>query len=71
MELTSWWHETRLRAEPASARLTQSFVSRHLADHGLLEIVDLVSVAGSELASDAILHARTDFIVTRAGWSWA
>lgn len=59
-----WVHETVLSAEPASAHRARDFVYKHLAEHDLLHLVDDLVLAVSELATNAVRHARTPFTVT-------
>lgn len=59
-----WVHETVLSAHPASAHRARDFVSMHLVEHGLLHLVDDLRLAVSELATNAVQHARTPFTVT-------
>ena len=61
-----WSHETVLAAEPGSAAKARAFVLQHLAEHRLLYLVDDVRMVASELATNAVLHARTAF--TAAPW---
>jgi anti-sigma regulatory factor (Ser/Thr protein kinase) len=62
-----WSHETVLAAEPGSAAKARAFVLQHLVEHRLLYLVDDVRVVASELAANAVLHARTAFTVTLEG----
>jgi anti-sigma regulatory factor (Ser/Thr protein kinase) len=64
-----WSHETVLAAEPGSAAKARSFVLEHLVEHRLLYLVDHVRVVASELAANAVVHARTAFTVTLEGRS--
>jgi hypothetical protein len=52
-----------LQAEPASVGEARSFVRRVLADWGLDEAVEVVTLLVSELATNAVLHARTSYAV--------
>ena len=52
-----------LPAEPASVGQARRFVRGVLADWGLGELVDTVQLLTSELATNAVLHARTAFAV--------
>ena len=52
-----------LAAEPASVGQARRFVRRVLTDWGLDELVDTVALLTSELATNALLHARTGFAV--------
>lgn len=52
-----------LQAEPASVAHARNFVRRVLLDWGMDEVVDTVTLLTSELATNAVLHARTGFAV--------
>lgn len=62
----NWSHQTTFEATPISASKARAFVSGHLVDHRLLHLVDPVRLVASELATNALLHARTVFSVTLA-----
>jgi hypothetical protein len=62
-----WAHEMVLGAEPGSAAMARAFVVQHLVEHRLLYLVDDVRMVASELATNAVLHARTGFTVTLEG----
>ena len=62
-----WSHETVLAAEPGSAAKARAFVLEHLVEHRLLYLVDHVRAVASELATNAVIHARTAFTVTLEG----
>jgi two-component sensor histidine kinase len=59
-----WSHQVDLGAEPASAGLARDFVSLHLISHNLLDLVPEIRLVVSELATNALLHAQTRFVVT-------
>lgn len=61
-----WSHEVRLAADPTSAAVAREFTRRHLVEHGLPHLVDDVRLVASELATNAITHARTAFVVALA-----
>lgn len=63
-QIPDWSHETVLAAEPVSASKARDFVCQHLVAHDLLYLVEAVRLVASELATNAMLHARTPFIVT-------
>jgi len=68
MRTTSGWtHETVLPAEPVSVAKARDFVSAHLLDHRLPQMADDVRLVVSELATNAMTHARTPFTVTLTG----
>lgn len=52
-----------LPAEPASVGQARRFVRAVLDDWGLDELIDTVTLLTSELATNAVLHARTAFAV--------
>jgi hypothetical protein len=52
-----------LPAEPASVGQARRFVRAVLDDWGLEELIDTVTLLTSELATNAVLHARTAFAV--------
>jgi hypothetical protein len=58
-----WSHQIELEAEPISASQTRAFVSRCLVEHQLSHLVDEVRLVASELATNALVHARTAFTV--------
>jgi anti-sigma regulatory factor (Ser/Thr protein kinase) len=62
-----WSHEATFEALPISASQARTFVSGHLVDHRLPHLLDAARVVVSELATNALVHARTAFIVTLAG----
>ena len=62
----SWSHPTAFEATPISASEARAFVSGHLVDHQLLHLVDPVRLVASELATNALVHARSPFSVTLA-----
>ncbi len=59
-----WSHRTDLAAEASSASRARVFVSLHLLDHEMAHLVDDIQLVVSELATNAIVHARTPFTVT-------
>jgi anti-sigma regulatory factor (Ser/Thr protein kinase) len=59
-----WCHQTTLSADPLSPARARAFVVHHLVEHRRLSLVDPVRLVASELATNAVLHARTDFTVT-------
>lgn len=52
-----------LPAEPASVGQARRFVRGVLDDWGLHDLIDTVQLLTSELATNAVLHARTAFAV--------
>jgi anti-sigma regulatory factor (Ser/Thr protein kinase) len=64
MEQTMLWsRETVLEAEPRSASRAREFVAHELAMHDLSHLADDVRLVASELATNAVRHARTPFRV--------
>ena len=59
-----WCHETTLAADPLSPARARGFVVQHLVDHRLLTLVDPVRLVASELATNAVVHAHTPFILS-------
>src|SRR4051794_1527897 len=64
---SGWTHQTVLPAEPVSVAKARDFVSAHLLDHRLPQMTDDVRLVVSELATNAMVHARTPFTVTLTG----
>lgn len=62
--IPDWSHEAVLIAEPVSASKARDFVVQHLVDHNLLYLVEDIRLVASELATNAMVHARTPFTVT-------
>lgn len=62
--VNGWSHQVDLAAEPASAGLARDFVSLQLISHNLLDLVQDIRLVVSELATNALLHAQTPFVVT-------
>jgi anti-sigma regulatory factor (Ser/Thr protein kinase) len=60
----NWTHGTTLEAAPISAAGARAFVSRHLVDHRLTYLVDPIRLVVSELATNALVHGQTPFVVT-------
>lgn len=51
--------ETRLVPEPTSAGEARRFVTKMLADWGVVDTVDLVTLLVSELVTNSVLHAHS------------
>jgi anti-sigma regulatory factor (Ser/Thr protein kinase) len=58
-----WSHQDQFSGDPRSAALARAFVREHLVEHGLGDLVDDVGLVVSELATNAVRHARTPFTV--------
>src|SRR3954452_18816421 len=63
----SWSHRTDFPGVPRSVAVARKFVRIHLVEHGLPTLVDDLLVVVSELATNAVIHARTAFSVTLEG----
>lgn len=63
MQHRLWSHEVRLPAEAGSVARARVFVSRHLEDHGMPHLVGDLELVVSELATNALVHARSPFKV--------
>jgi anti-sigma regulatory factor (Ser/Thr protein kinase) len=63
-QIPDWSHETDLMAEPVSASRARGFVCLHLVEHNLPYLVEDIRLVASELATNAMAHARTPFTVT-------
>jgi anti-sigma regulatory factor (Ser/Thr protein kinase) len=61
-----WSHESLFVAEARSVAAAREFVRGHLLHHGLSFLVEDVQLVVSELATNAMIHARTPFTVTLA-----
>jgi len=59
-----WFHERQFAAVALSARYARRFVRTSLIDHDLPDLVDDIELVVSELATNAMQHAHTAFIVT-------
>jgi anti-sigma regulatory factor (Ser/Thr protein kinase) len=62
--IPDWSHQTVLAAETVSASKARHFVCLHLVEHSLLYLVEDIRLVVSELATNAMVHARTPFTVT-------
>ena len=58
-----WTHRVVLSADPVSASIARDFVCRHLVAHDELELIEDVRLVVSELATNAVAHAQTPFVV--------
>lgn len=64
MDAAAWQCEESWSDEPASVSLARGFVVRHLEAHALPQLVFDVRLVVSELATNAVQHARTAFTVS-------
>jgi anti-sigma regulatory factor (Ser/Thr protein kinase) len=62
-QTTLWSHHVVLPASALSAAHARAFVVQWLVEHRLLYLVDEVRLVASELATNAVVHAGTDFTV--------
>ena len=63
-ETVGWSHETVLAAEPVSASKARAFICQYLVAHDLQYLMEDIRLVASELATNAVRHARTPFVVT-------
>jgi anti-sigma regulatory factor (Ser/Thr protein kinase) len=59
-----WSHDIELDARPVSASQARAFVRLHLVAHGMEHLSNDVALVASELATNAMTHARTRFTVS-------
>jgi anti-sigma regulatory factor (Ser/Thr protein kinase) len=59
-----WSHTSTFQATALSASRVRAFVVQQLLDHQLLHLADRIRLVASELATNALVHAGTDFSVT-------
>jgi anti-sigma regulatory factor (Ser/Thr protein kinase) len=59
-----WSHCTTFHATPISASEARAFVMHHLVEYRLLFLVDPIRLVVSELATNALVHGQTPFVVT-------
>jgi hypothetical protein len=60
---TLWSHRVTLAPQATSVSIARAFIRERLLEHELALLVDDVRLVGSELATNATLHARTPFTV--------
>jgi anti-sigma regulatory factor (Ser/Thr protein kinase) len=63
-DTSDWSHQMVLAASPVSASKARDFVCFHLVEHHEVDLVDDVRLVVSELATNAVAHAQTPFVVT-------
>jgi len=61
---TRWQHHHEWSGEPRHVHDVRRFVATSLARHGLDAMVQDAVLVASELATNAVLHARTSFAVS-------
>ena len=59
-----WSYVIELQVHVRSASQARQFVAEHLAQHELSYLTDDVQLVVSELATNALVHARTPFTVS-------
>lgn len=59
-----WSHEVELAPEAGSALAARRFVRQHLVSHALPSMADDVELVVSELATNALTHARSRFRIS-------
>lgn len=64
VSVTDWSYATVLAADSRSAALARDFVRLHLIAHHLSHLVEDLRLVVSELATNAVAHAQTPFVVT-------
>lgn len=64
MESPRWTYRVDFAAETASVREARLFVCGLLRAHGLAHVADDAELVVNELASNAVIHAGTPFVVT-------
>ena len=63
-----WSHRAAFEASPVSASQARAYVATLLIEHRLQYLVEAVRLVTSELATNAVLHAHTAFVLTLEGW---
>jgi anti-sigma regulatory factor (Ser/Thr protein kinase) len=66
-KVSSWVQQAEFASNSASAAMAREFVTAHLEEHHLPDLVEDVRLVVSELATNAIRHARTPFTVILRG----
>lgn len=66
-ELVLWSRRVRLPPIGSSVGKARDFTTHHLSDHDLEGLIDDVRLVTSELATNAIVHAKTAFTVVLEG----
>jgi len=61
---SQWSREAEWPGTPESVGLAREFVARLLAENELPGLVDEAQLVASELATNAVRHARTPFVVS-------
>ena len=64
MHQSFWSHATTLPADGHSPSRSRAFIKAHLASHDLSALGEDVELVTSELATNAVRHARTAFVLT-------
>ena len=63
----AWSYESSFEVDPRSASRARAFVTRHLVDHQLFDLVDSIRLVTSELATNAVVHSQGAFTVSLSG----
>jgi anti-sigma regulatory factor (Ser/Thr protein kinase) len=63
-QLHGWSSQAVFPAEESSVGRARGFVAAQLAAHDLLHLDDDIRLVASELATNAVAHAATPFVVT-------
>ena len=58
--VVDWSHHASWSRDPANVQLARRFVSERLAEHGENDLLDAGRLVVTELATNAIRHARAD-----------
>jgi anti-sigma regulatory factor (Ser/Thr protein kinase) len=64
---TQWSHQADWSALPENVSAARHFVCEQLAAHGFHDLVGDAQLVVSELATNAVVHARTPFTVMLSG----
>jgi anti-sigma regulatory factor (Ser/Thr protein kinase) len=66
--LREWEHIAEFPEDASSVSQARAFVTGHLVDHGLSAMVGDLQLVVSELATNALLHGGTGFLVVLFGF---
>lgn len=64
-----WQHTAEFPDHPSSVSGARAFVTVHLGGHDLDELVEDLRLVVSELATNALLHGQTGFLVVLVGFA--
>jgi anti-sigma regulatory factor (Ser/Thr protein kinase) len=65
-DLAPWEHRATWPPDVRHVAAAREFVAGHLVQHQLDHEVDILRLVVSELATNAVVHARSPFVVTMA-----